>query len=616
MVNALTRDQLPPSLRQWATALGPMSADGRDALGPWISRLSALFGPLQVRADIGRAEPDGYDGITRRGDPERLLASDWLLASEAPEEFERRWVMSELGYLSVARIEPRKTTGTLALLDSGPSCLGGVRVIQLAAVIALAERAERAGGAFGFSMLADPPDETQPFRALEDGALVRWAAARRTTELSSHELEAWIARARILGFEDLWVIGGGPCTQDRRFGEWSKLTLESPLTLGPAVVRARVERVGALASELELSPLPDAFAAQVLRDPTWLMRPPTARAPRTERTQHRMAVSAPVWSASSHKVFARNAGGELLVYSVPTTARFGGGRPTVVAQHSRATIIAAGWTRRRLVTLQRTGGVLEFGDWRGDRIPFAPLAPAERGGLTFELDAVMATFDANTVLRVVPLKVFHGIHPSSTFLAPDGKFFAIERLNIQSHQLRCVERHVLAVTGRANLVVTAGAPPMGPLTLTVHGAISKVVPLELRAMPEAMVLGANPWVWRPRPVEFAARKGLHWVVQGLDGPSWSWQAPDSHQVLGVVATEPARNDAALLIFDTDRGTVLRLDRSLRPETIATPRQNVRHVSLSPDGCKLAFVSDEGAMWTFDLLTRRVLSCWPRLEGDP
>ncbi len=43
--------------------------------------------------------PDGYDGIGRRGSYDRLLASEWLIHDELPDEFLRRVVSGEHAFL-------------------------------------------------------------------------------------------------------------------------------------------------------------------------------------------------------------------------------------------------------------------------------------------------------------------------------------------------------------------------------------------------------------------------------------------------------------------------------------------------------------------------------------
>ena len=57
----------------------------------------------------------GYDGLTRRGSPERLLISEWLLATEAPDEFVRRAAFNEQAFLRPAFRQPQGGRRAVAL---------------------------------------------------------------------------------------------------------------------------------------------------------------------------------------------------------------------------------------------------------------------------------------------------------------------------------------------------------------------------------------------------------------------------------------------------------------------------------------------------------------------
>src|ERR1044072_224038 len=76
----LLMTQLPPPLAPWASLLDLFPHELAVALGPWVQRLDRAIGPMRVPHGAGQGEPDGYDGLTRRGLYERLLVSEWLLA--------------------------------------------------------------------------------------------------------------------------------------------------------------------------------------------------------------------------------------------------------------------------------------------------------------------------------------------------------------------------------------------------------------------------------------------------------------------------------------------------------------------------------------------------------
>lgn len=136
--------RLPPALAPWTGALTALTPGFTLALGPLLRGLDDLVSGREPRP-AADGEPDGYDGLARRGLPHRLLASQWLLADELPDEFLRRAVQRELLHLSPARRETRPRGLVVVVADTGPSNAGAARLVQLAALVVLHRRAEAHG---------------------------------------------------------------------------------------------------------------------------------------------------------------------------------------------------------------------------------------------------------------------------------------------------------------------------------------------------------------------------------------------------------------------------------------------------------------------------------------
>ena len=141
---------LPPSLSQWAGYLKIFPDEVSLALGPIIQRVSMLIGSLHPQLNQTEGEPDGFDGLNRRGTYERLLLSEWMLADELEDEFMRRAVMGEHLFLNRAHSSPAGTRASLALFDAGPSQLGSPRIAHIAALIVLANRTASVGSTFSW----------------------------------------------------------------------------------------------------------------------------------------------------------------------------------------------------------------------------------------------------------------------------------------------------------------------------------------------------------------------------------------------------------------------------------------------------------------------------------
>ena len=123
---------LPPALRPWALQLSIFPEDLALSLGPYVARLAAAIGSLRPRGETEGGEPQGYDGLTRRGPYERLLLTEWLYALESPDEFIRRAAFGEHAFLKPAFKQPQGSRRTVALLDAGPDQLGSPRIAHLA----------------------------------------------------------------------------------------------------------------------------------------------------------------------------------------------------------------------------------------------------------------------------------------------------------------------------------------------------------------------------------------------------------------------------------------------------------------------------------------------------
>ncbi|MQY13719.1 hypothetical protein SRB5_38700 [Streptomyces sp. RB5] len=196
--------KLPPHLAAWAEQLALLDPACATALGPVVRGVDGLLGgePRTARPD---GEPDGYDGLTNRGTPERLLMSQWLLAEEAPEEFLRRAARRELLHLAPAHTS-RDRRGRIAVLtDTGPSQLGAARLVQLAALLVAHRRATARGTTLLLGVLGHGEPGTWHAGDLPE-QLRLWLRARSAAEPDPRELTAWtdtLDRA-----DDCWLLAG------------------------------------------------------------------------------------------------------------------------------------------------------------------------------------------------------------------------------------------------------------------------------------------------------------------------------------------------------------------------------------------------------------------------
>jgi hypothetical protein len=337
---------LPPELSPWSGLLGLFPPELAADLGRWVPRIALAVGPMRTARPTGSGDPDGFSGLARRGSYERLLLTEWLLADEVPDEFARRAAMGEHAFLQITRRSPARAASSVAIFDAGPDQLGPPRIAALAALIVLAERAERAGARFAWGILQEPASAL--LTAVSAEGVMRLINARTAVTAGAEDATEWAARAAKAHWEDAWLVGpraGAAAAAWRR----SSLEVEDVLDPERRALSVIARSAGAPPREIELE-LPAADACvRLLRDPFKVIAPP----PRRQKSGAG-PVSNLVFAANGTKILARGAGGEILSYPVPNSPHDGVGKPKRYRPSDEGVIAAVGWIRRGLVTLTVT----------------------------------------------------------------------------------------------------------------------------------------------------------------------------------------------------------------------------------------------------------------------
>lgn len=324
---------------------------------PWIEALSRLFGPLPAGSASPDGDPDGYDGLDRRGPLERLLMSEWALLQENPDEFIRRFAMREVAYLHPRRSAPRSERWSVAVFDAGPVMLGVPRLVQASLMLALADRADRAGATYAVGVLQQAP-ALLPFEPERDR--LRLMAARTSRAASHDDVRRW--RAAIPPRGELVLVGPGgvSVTED-----------------GDGLVVAFEHR------RVRLPRPPDAASVSAMRAletpaPKPRIAPPPVPAREPAAGTHASTPGTLFFSSDGRRLIVRESGPEVdafVAHHVPDNTKTTPGRPVRLQGPIGARPAAVGWRGKRFVAVWDRAGVIEGHEISAPDIPFRGVAP-------------------------------------------------------------------------------------------------------------------------------------------------------------------------------------------------------------------------------------------------
>lgn len=287
------------------------------SLGAWAERLHALVGPLRAARAEPVGDPDGFDGLSRRGVYERLTHFEWLLADEAPDEFLRRAASSEHAFWHLAHRGPVGSRRCVALAAGGSELLGAPRLVTLAALLALARRAAEAQADFSWAFWGASGPTL--YERLEPDGVRHWFREGRTlVGPTALEIERFFGeRVRPSSSDDAWLLGGALPAGGARSPSFASVVVEQLPDLEGRRSRVRLERPGAAPRSLELDLPAPSNSARWLRAPFLPPPTPVRKAPSGLRAALDVA---PVFSHDGRRLFVRLEGGHIMVLVVPNSS--------------------------------------------------------------------------------------------------------------------------------------------------------------------------------------------------------------------------------------------------------------------------------------------------------
>src|ERR1044072_5395814 len=564
---------LPPSLAPWAGYLNIFPEEVSLALGPMIQRVSMLIGSPQPRLNEKEGEPDGFDGLNRRGTYERLLLSEWVLADELQDEFMRRAVMGEHLFLNRAHSSPAGTRSSLALFDAGPRQIGSPRLAHIAALIVLANRADSARSSFSWGVLQQP--ETPAYREVNAATIMTLLNARSHCEVNESNVAAWEEQlATWSGLDDVWLIGGNPAARVQTEKRSSRLFVEDILEPDKRELKLSYIGVSGSSSQITLELPKNSISTRLLRDPFDVAVPATQNTAASTYTG-----SGLLFDMTGTKLFTRTAKWAVTAFNVPNSPRAGTGRPRHYHTRNWQTVCAVGRVGRAiaLISCEERFVNLEYcrqarillppGTYTGynGNVFFSP--PADDGQLMpcFSLpwDGDMAAVDgAGSLFRFSRLQ---------------GEPKSIGS-RILSGKVGLVATDVLAVNVRNSRLVYAGRewPDDQFRLVSIGNGIQRIAPTidkPLRAFFGPPSLLAHP--------EFGLiaveQTEFQWIVINASGQK-DLVEPYGAKVFGVLLDERVNKEPGLIALEDDLQTVSLNGRNWRKEILRAHAQ-IEHIAL-------------------------------------
>ncbi len=264
--------KFPTSLTPWAKHLQIFPDEISLVLGGYVRKISPFISPINSSDENSDGEPNGYDGVNRRGIYERLLLSELALADDFGDEFIRRAVMGEHLFLNLAKISPSAKRVSIALFDAGAMQIGTPRIAHLAALIIFARRAEAADTMFLWGVLQN---EKQLIISDDTESSVKILLESRTAnDVCEEDVSAWREKLKeVHKMSDVWLIGSEKLSQFEEAKGFSHLYIDETSDLEKLELNLKIKSASGIEKQIALELPPPNICTRLLRNPFETLSP-------------------------------------------------------------------------------------------------------------------------------------------------------------------------------------------------------------------------------------------------------------------------------------------------------------------------------------------------------
>jgi hypothetical protein len=585
---------LPPALRPWAAQLSLFPEELALQVGPHVARLAAALGSLRPRGETEGGEPQGYDGLTRRGPYERLLVSEWLWALEAPEELVRRAAYGELSFLKPAFRQPQGARRTVVLLDTGPDQLGMPRIAQLALLVVFARRAEAAGAGFAWgSLQADPRHQTH--QGLGNAALLSWLGMRSPAPVAPGHLAAWREALDLDAAPgDTWLVGSSRLGRVPGTEGMSRVEIAEPLEPGAHRLTVDLRPAGRPVRSVALELPPPDDCVRLLRNP--FERSATAR---TRKGGRRLAGFR--FSGDGRRLLLFSEDGGVEAMAVPHSPRATVPKARRVQVPADQRVVAAGW--------RSTGGLIVLARYQDGYVLHGQVR-TPKGFRKLRCQVADDPRRPDPPSGALPLNLVSHVDPQGVerFWMRD----ADERLFLLAPFKDAATATLWVVEERVSALADVRGKPVGVLRPDEEGArISRLAMLAdgerfmpLNARQGDAFFGYSPAPAHPEAGLLAVRDDAEAWRLFLDTGVTSINVPGYHRVVGVVKP-PLPSPPGLLTIGMDQRTFYVLSGE-QTQLVTVASGPVSQVAASHSQPVFGWLTTSGEFALWDLMEKTLL----------
>ena len=575
---------LPRPLAPWASQLAVFPEDIALVLGPMVARLSAIIGGAPFD-EAPEGLPDGFAGIGMQGSYDRLLAAEWMLLEELPDEFLRRAVSGEHLFLQRANQADSAAKQTIALFDAGANQLGAPRLAQLAILIALAKRADDSGTTFKWGILKD--DSVTLLTGVTQDLVRKLLRARCARSVRSADVRSWMEAPGVLSSSEIWFVGAETMMKEALDHSASAIVISDVLQPRNAQ-RIHVRAFSAGTSgvrEAVLDAPGGSSGVRILRDPFgsdvggWIT---------SACVDVRSNI---VFSADGRRLFVAGEQGTLIAIPVPNSPRANNVRLQSYSPPGSNPIIAAGQTasKRRTIVVTREKGTL------------AVHTLSKRGGVANNTETFSAPDDWPQIPNYGALRPLGVFKSTYCFIDTGGNLIELKKDKI------AVRHSTVAAASRVALNAFVYVDCGEECPLVMIGRLSEAGELEferagvdLPTIPKDSEFYFSPF-GLCNFIAYSRQESRCVFVKDLKGRAF--QVPRSLRITGVLDLGDPEPMLVALNEETTRVEGLRNGTS---EVLFGTFSPIAHLAASDAGLVIAYITEAGEIGVYSCAYRAIL----------